>query len=323
MESRKLAVVQKYLNDTQKEKIRECGEALGFTVDFFDGPETARGKLADAEIIFTQFREVLQDAPALRWCASSNAGVDPFLVPGVFASDQAVLTNGAGAYGVTISEHIVMVALMLLRRMGEYQEAAARHEWLGGLGIRSIHGSRVTIMGTGDIGRTTAGTLKAMGASRIVGLNHSGRMPEGAALDETARSTEAESYLPETDILILCMPDTPETRGILSRQRISLLPEHGIVINVGRGSAVDQNALRQALTEHRIGGAALDVVVPEPLPAEDPLWETENLILTQHISGNMTLGYTADRSVELFCDNLRRYAAGEPLHHVVDRIRGY
>ena len=124
-------------------------------------------------------------------------------------------------------------------------------------------------------------------------------------------------------LLIMALPGTPETVGILSRERIALLPENALVINVGRGNAVDQAALADALNGGRIAGAALDVAVPEPLPENDPLWDAKNLILTPHISGNLTLGYTCDRNVELFCEDLANYAAGRPLAHLVDRKRGY
>lgn len=100
--------------------------------------------------------------------------------------------------------------------------------------------------------------------------------------------------------------------GILSRERIALLPPDAIVVNVGRGTAVDQDALMEALNAGRIAGAALDVMVPEPLPADHPLWEMKNLLLTTHISGNMSLGLTCDLDVELFCEDLENYAAGRP-----------
>ena len=121
----------------------------------------------------------------------------------------------------------------------------------------------------------------------------------------------------------MALPSTPETAGILSRERIALLPPDAIVVNVGRGTAVDQDALMEALNAGRIAGAALDVMVPEPLPADHPLWGTKNLLLTTHISGNMSLGLTCDLDVELFCEDLENYAAGRPLERLVDRKRGY
>ena len=132
-----------------------------------------------------------------------------------------------------------------------------------------------------------------------------------------------DSILPRTKVLVMSLPSTPETIRILSRERIALLPSDAYVINVGRGTAVDQPALMEALNAGKLAGAALAVMVPEPLPKDDPRWETKNLILTPHISGNMTLGYTCDANVALFCANLRSYAAGRPMTGLVDRSRGY
>lgn len=121
----------------------------------------------------------------------------------------------------------------------------------------------------------------------------------------------------------MALPSTPETVHILNRERIALLPADACVINVGRGTALDQKALAEALNSGKLAGAALDVMDPEPLPQDDPLWDARNIILTPHVSGNMTLGYTCDENVARFCADLENYAAGRPLAGLVDRNRGY
>ena len=121
----------------------------------------------------------------------------------------------------------------------------------------------------------------------------------------------------------MSLPGTAETIHILNRERIALLPRSAYVVNVGRGTAVEQEPLIEALNGGRLAGAALDVMDPEPLPPDHPLWEAKNLILTPHVSGNMTLGYTCDVNVEMFCADLLRYGRGEPLKNLVDRTRGY
>ena len=162
-----------------------------------------------------------------------------------------------------------------------------------------------------------------MGAEKIIGLSRSGKAREAGIFDETSPISQLDRLLSDTELLVMALPNTPETVNILNRERIARLPKEAIVINVGRGSALDQAALAEALNTDRIAGAALDVVDPEPLPENDPLWDTKHLILTPHISGNLTLGYTCDRNVELFCEDLANYAAGRPLSHLVDRKRGY
>ncbi len=319
---RKLVGVLDFATEDEKKMILDTAAECGFTVEFYDTPEEASGKVGDCEVLLCRNTQLIPEAKAAKWIASTNAGVDPYLKPGVMTDPDQLLTNSAGAYGVTISEHILMVTLMLLKRLPEYEQVMADRGWRSDLLIRSIQGSRVTILGTGDIGRETAKRMHALGAAKITGLNHSGR-PAGDDFNAIDTSSNIDKYLPDTDILICCVPDTPETRGLIGAEQLALLPETAYLVNVGRGSLIDQPALIDALNTGKIAGAALDVMTPEPLPKDDPLWDAKNCILTPHVSGNMTLGYTTYRCIELFCDNLKRYAAGEKMHNVVDRTRGY
>lgn len=218
-----------------------------------------------------------------------------------------------------------MVTLMLLRRMPEYEGIMARGEWENDLPVRSLQGSEITILGTGDLGTTFARKARALGAGRIVGVSRSGKPRPGTegVYDELHSFRELDALLPRTELLVMALPGTPETTGLLSAERIALLPSTAYLVNVGRGTALDQAALADALNSGRLAGAALDVMVPEPLPAGDPLRRARNLILTPHVAGNMTLGHTCDVNVRMFCEDLARYAAGQPLRHLVDRTRGY
>ena len=143
------------------------------------------------------------------------------------------------------------------------------------------------------------------------------------AFDEIHTFAAMAGLLPQTDILVMALPSTAETRHILNAETLALLPPGAIVVNVGRGTAVDQPALIDALEHDRLAGAALDVCEPEPLPADHPLWTTKNLLLTPHIAGNMSLGITRDRDTAMFCEDLMNYTAGRPLVYAVDRRRGY
>jgi len=172
------------------------------------------------------------------------------------------------------------------------------------------------------VGTTFAQKAKALGASRVIGISRSGQARE-AVYDQMFPLSRLEQVLPQTEILAMALPGTAETAGVMSRSRIALLPETAVLANVGRGSALDQAALMEALHAGKLAGAALDVVDPEPLPPDHPLWNTPHLILTPHISGNMTLEYTCDTAVDIFCEDLKSYAAGRPLRHLVDRQRGY
>ncbi len=321
MERKLIAVVAAFTPE-QRARIAAAAEGHGFTARFFENADQAGPELHDAEILLTNMADLAKQAPKLRWFCSSNAGVDPFLKPDAFASPDAVLTNSSGAYGVTIAEHILMVCLEILRRQADYNAIVARRVWKRDLPIRSIKGSRITLLGTGDIGREAAVRLRAFGPASLTGVNRRGANP-GGLFDRVVTIDRLDDVLPETDLLIMSLPGTPETAGLLSAARIALLPETAYVVNVGRGTAIDQKALEAALREGRLAGAALDVFEREPLPADDTLWECPNLLLTPHVAGNTTLPYTVERIVEMFLEDFDNYCAGRPLSHLVDRKRGY
>ena len=322
--SRHLCIYLEFLTEVHKDQIRRAAERTGFTPHFFtlDQFEEAKACVQDCEVLYAHSPELLAAAPAsLKWYCCSFAGIDPYCKdPGLFANPDCLMTN-SNVYGVTIAEHVVMVTLMLLRRMPEYAAVVRDHSWSNQLAVRSIRDSDFTILGTGNIGVNVAERLRGMGAAHILGLSRSGR--PHPAFDAVRPIADLDAVLPETKILIMGLPSTPETVHILNRGRIALLPADACVINVGRGSAIEQAPLIEALNSGRLAGAALDVMDPEPLPKDDPLWDARNIILTPHVSGNMTLGYTCDKNVELFCADLENYAAGRPLAGLVDRKLGY
>ena len=322
--SRNICIYQEFLTDAHKAQIQKTAEEAGFVPHFFtlDQFEEAKACVQDCEILYAHSPKLLRAAPAtLKWYCCSFAGVDPYCKdPSIFANPDCVLTN-SNVYGVTIAEHVVMVTLMLLRRMPEYEEIVRNRSWSNQLPIRSIRDNEFTILGTGNIGVNVAERMRGMGAAKIIGLSRSGR--PHPAFDEVHPIADLDKILPDTKILVMALPGTAETIHILNRARIALLPKDACVINVGRGTAVEQEPLIEALNEGRIAGAALDVMDPEPLPADHPLWSAKNLILTPHVSGNMTLGYTCDTNVAMFCEDLKNYAAGKPLNGFVDRAKGY
>lgn len=319
--SRIICVVNEFITDAHRRQIDAAAEKHGFSVRYYQTKADASGHLADCEVLFGHWRSLLKEAPMLKWYCCSYAGVDPYQPPFQFP-EGVLLTNSSGAYGVTISEHIMMVTLMLQRRMLDYAQIVRDRGWINDLPVRSIQGSRLTLLGTGDIGTTFAQRAKALCPASVTGVNRSGRVPD-PVYDRVVPMAELDRVLPETDILVMSLPSTPETVGILSRKRLALLPESAILVNVGRGSAIDQDALMDALNAGRLAGAALDVMTPEPLPADHPLWTTKNLLITPHVAGNMTLGYTCNKTVSMFCDDLENYAEGRPLKHLVDLKRGY
>ena len=322
---RKIAVYVSFMNDRYRAQLRTAAAEQGFDLDFYDCNRDSAallGRIGDYEVIYGHPDPAwLKRAARLRWLCSDFAGVEKYLDEAIWPSPDCLLSNSSGAYGPAIAEHIVMVLLMLLRRMPEYQSAMAERAWPCLTPIRALTGSRVVVLGTGDVGRSAARRLKALGAS-VTGVCRSGRS-EDPAFDRVLPVGQLNELLPQADALVMALPATAETAGVLSRERIALLGPQALVVNVGRGSAIDQPALVEALTARRLAGAALDVMDPEPLPPDHPLWQCPNTILTPHVSGNMALGLTCDLDVDMFCRDLGRYAAGEPLENLVDRSRGY
>ena len=187
---------------------------------------------------------------------------------------------------------------------------------------KSLKDCRITVLGTGDIGTTFAKRARAFEPASITGVCRSGRAASDV-YDKVLQVSQLDSILPETDLLAMSLPATEETRGILSRKRLGLLPEGAYIVNVGRGSAIDEEALADALDSGHLAGAALDVFQKEPLPEGNRLWKTKKLLITPHVAGNMTLAYTKDKNVEMFLEDLENFTKGKALHYLVDRKLGY
>ncbi len=318
---RSLIVVMPGLSAEYTEKIRQAAGRYGFQCRFFDHPTDSMPYLTEAEVVFGGDPFLSRNAPSLRWMCLPSAGTDLFNSDSAFANPAALLTNSSGAYGVTISEHILMLILEILRRQPEYQDHVKAGEWVRGLPVRSIHGSRITLLGTGDIGRETVRCLRGFQPSQINGVNRSGTNP-GNLFDRILRSDSLDQILPETDILIVSLPGTRDTFHMISEKQLQMLPDDAVIVNVGRGSVIDQAALEKELKKGRLF-AGLDVFEAEPIPQGSSLWNCPRLIITPHVAGDTTLPYTLQRIVELFLEDFENYCTGRPLARLVNRSIGY
>ncbi len=319
--SRSLVVVLPELTDEHISRIRDAAERHGFDCGFFEDPSASLPALKQAEVILGGDPFLSGNAPELRWICTPSAGINQFESAQAFASPSAVLTNSSGAYGVTIAEHVVMLLLELLRRQQEYQAHMARREWFRRLPVRSVYGSRITMLGTGDIGQETARRLRAFEPEQITGVNRGSRNP-GGLFGRIVPAAEISRVLPETDILIISLPGTPDTFHMIAGEQLALLPDHAAIINVGRGSVICQEALEQELRKGRLW-AGLDVFETEPVPPESSLWDCPRLIMTPHVAGDTTLPHTLDRIVDLFLEDFENYCAGRPLIRKADLRKGY
>ncbi len=330
---RNICVCLEFLTTAHKMLIQQTAERLGFTVHFFDITQKEEAKLClqNCEIFYGHTEELVRSAPAgLKWFCCSFAGVEPYCKdPTMFTNPNCLLSN-SNCYGVTISEHVIMILLMLLRSMPSYGKMIQDRIWFNHLPSHMVHsdeittfyGSEITLLGTGDIGNHVAQRLRAIGASHIIGINRSGKV-NNDLYDEVFPISRLDEVLPRTKILIMSLPSTPETYNIMNEKRLKLLPRDAYLINVGRGTAIVQQDLIEVMNAGHLAGVALDVVMPEPLPKEDPLWSVDRLLLTPHVAGNMAKGYTCDLNVKMFCKDLENYAAGNPLKQLVERQKGY
>ena len=216
---RKAYAIAEFLSDDNKLEMKKTAGECGFDIAFFDSDEEAAGKVSDAEVIYCKDPQLFGEMRDLKWCHSAFAGVGPFISSGVFDNGSVILTNSSGSYGLTISEYVVMVTLMLMKRMPEYEEIIRERRWTQSLSIRSIAGSRIAIIGTGDIGRNAAKRYKALGAESVTGFSRSGRPSE--YFDKIHRIDEFEEVMGSEsfDVLLLCVPGTPDGQDFCDKCR--------------------------------------------------------------------------------------------------------
>lgn len=257
--------------------------------------------------------KALADAKELRWLQTWSAGVDPYLRSGVFP-DGAALTSAVGAYGQAVSEHMLAMLLSLMKRLPQYRDLQGC-EGFDDLGnVKSLRDATVLVLGTGDIGSSFASLCKALGAAKVLGLRRdSSKSADG--VDEMHPFANLDFLLPRADVVAMVLPRSPETDGLMSEDRLRRMKADAILLNAGRGTSVDCDALARILASGHLWGAGLDVTAPEPLPAGHPLWQCPNALLTPHIAGGEHLSATRARIAAIALENLRAYVAGKPLRN--------
>ena len=318
----KILVINNMLEQKHLDQIKSTAETLGHEVFFYTAESEIPQSNFDADIIYGFAPSIVKSSKKLKWLCVPWAGVDSLMTPGYFANEECLLSNAAGAYGVSIAEHMIAVSLVMMRRLNEFFEETRNGQWLKPRTQSSLKDCRITVLGTGDIGTTFANRARAFEPAEITGVCRSGKN-SATVYDKVLSVSELDSILPQTDLLAMSLPATSETRGILSRERIALLPQGAYIVNVGRGSAIDEDALADALDSGHLGGAALDVFQTEPLPPNNRLWKTKNLIITPHVAGNMTLAHTRNKNVSMFLEDLKNFTEGASLKYLVNRKLGY
>jgi phosphoglycerate dehydrogenase-like enzyme len=292
----------------------------------------ADGSLDDVEVMLRgwlgpdAFDRLLVRAPHLSWVHSATSGVERALTP--MARERGlVVTNARGVFSRPIAEYVLMMILAVSRRLPQLLELQRERTWqpLEGVELRDV---TVGVVGLGSMGRAVADLASAFGC-RVIGVRRHAEeagpllTDEGReiAIDRVGGPDLLPELLGESDFVVLAAPLTAETRGMIDERTLALFKPGSWLVNVARGGLVDERALLRALRDGPMGGAVLDAFHDEPLPPMSSFYDLPNVIVTPHTAWSS--GRVLDRSVELFCDNLRRFAAGEPLVNVVDPSVGY
>jgi phosphoglycerate dehydrogenase-like enzyme len=262
---------------------------------------------------------VVARAKKLRWIHSASAGVDRISTPAV-RERGLVVTNARGVFSRPIAEYVVMMSLAIARRLPQLLELQRERTWQPLRG-RELAELTIGIIGYGSIGEEVARLLAPFGCRILATRRHPERGTGEASNVELFGLDELHEVLRTSDIVVVAAPLTDETAGLIGAEQLAEMREDAWLINIARGRLIDELALRRALESGWIGGAVLDVFSEEPLGPESPLYRTPNLIITPHTS--WASDRVAERTVDLFIDNLRRDRAGEPLRNVVDLEAGY
>jgi phosphoglycerate dehydrogenase-like enzyme len=303
-------------SDENKQRIRQA--APGADLDFVPKLSEGENGLGEVDAIAGTIKAShLKHAPRLKWVHSWAAGADNDLFPEMLTS-PVVLTSSAGNGAIPLAEHSMLLMLMLNRDAPRWMRAQANKTWER-FTHPELNGLTVGIFGLGNAGSDLALKAKAF-HMRVLGLRRNANRAV-AGVDEMYSIEQLHIFLGESDFVVVTAPSTPETLGLFDERAFQAMKPSAYFICISRGGIADDDALLKALREGWIAGAGLDAHGVEPLPPESPFWSQPNVIITPH--NGATTGATAQRSVEIFIDNLTRYVAGQPLRNVVDKSAGY
>lgn len=282
----------------------------------------------DAEVLVAwgnprvQLQQLARDLTQLRWVQGLAAGPNSLINAG-FAGD-VIITSGRSLHDTTVAEHALALMLAAARKLHLMRDAQHYKRYpkeLGGVQpvdpagkLTSLRGARVLIWGFGSIAKALAPLLVALGAE-VKGVARSAGTRDGFTV---FAESDIEQHLPNTDVLVMILPSTPDNHHALNADRLERLPNHAWLVNVGRGDTVSESMLVDAINQGMLAGAALDVFETEPLPESSPLWGLENVIISPHAAGGRPRGAS-----ELIAENVRKFLAGETLTNTVDRAKGY
>ena len=277
--------------------------------------------LGRAEVVFDfpsgHVRDLAAVAPRLRWLQSTSAGIGQMVKRVGLDRADITFTTASGVHARPLADFCLMAMLMFAKNYGWMERDKKAKRWERYCG-EELTGKTLAIVGAGRVGQEVARHGKRMDM-RVTGMRRSDApLPD---VDKVFERAGLHAMLREADFLVLAAPHTPETEGMIGEAELAVMKPTAVLINIGRGALVDEDALIRALEEKRLAGAALDVLREEPPPQDSPLWEMPNVIISPHSASTVTQENA--RITEIFCDNLRRYLSGQPLRNVLDKSKLY
>jgi phosphoglycerate dehydrogenase-like enzyme len=320
--SRPLVYLTGRLSDDELAVLRTAAPNVEFLVDLSEEEALAQaGRIqgADAHLLTDAF---LAAAGDLHFVQSWSAGVTRYLeLEELKGNDRITLANMKGVHGPAIAEHVFAMLLSMTRDLDAYRKAQDRAEWDrgAGTGLTTLSGRTMLVVGMGGIGREIARRAKGFDMKVLATVRT--KRPAPPYCDELGTAADLDRFLPLADVVAVALPLTAETTDLFDAEKFALMKPGTYFLNVGRGRIVVTDDLLAALDSKHLAGAGLDVTEPEPLPADHPLWRSDRVLITPHVSSHAEL--TRERRWEVFQENIRRFGAGEPLLNVVDKQQGY
>jgi phosphoglycerate dehydrogenase-like enzyme len=305
-------------DETLPERVRETVPGVSVVVAH-DAAEASR-EIVDADAVYGRVdKDLLAAARRLRWIQSPAIGLERTMFPELIAH-PSMMTNPRGIFADDIADHVMALVTGFARQMPRSIRQQLQHRWAPeGYRVMHLPDCTLGIVGLGGIGSAVAKRAAAF-EMRVVAVDarRTDRPPEVADLWPSSR---LHDLLGQSDFVVICAPETPETRGMFDTAAFKAMKKTAYLVNIGRGKIVKLEALVEALRAGELAGAGLDVFEVEPLPADHPLWDMENVVITPHVAG---VGpHTGERRHQVLLENLRRFVAGEPLINVVDKERWF
>lgn len=306
------------LERADQNRLEQAAPWLSWHDGSLEAPDEAI--LSTAEIIIGNLPlALLPRAKKLKWLQLTSSGVGGYARADLPEGVQ--LTCATGVYGLAVAEHLIAMMMTLNKKLHLYRDGQGQSSWQSLGQVKTLEGQKVLIVGAGDIGGTLARKLKGLGA-RVTGIRRTSQpLPE--AFEAMYFMEDLGRLIPEADVVVFVLPETPETVRLVDEKLLRAMKKDALLLNAGRGSLIDQEALVQVVSEGHLWGVGLDVTQPEPLPADHPLWSQERILITPHVSGFFHLPQTRENLLAFLEKNLEAYHEGRPLESRVDRETGY